>query len=391
MNIRKISLVLLMLLPIFAIAGNGVIVDSLPAERASEANNTSFRAYSKFDFIPGEKIIYSEDFSQDAVGELPLKWNTSGKGEVVTLEGFSGKWLRMFQNSLYLSSSTKPFTKNFTVEFDMILQFNYKSYTLPLVTVGLLSSGKDESTDNKFLTSQAIYASAHLQLRPYNNATSSLSFISYLERAEYFKSADQSFPSLEKSYNKVMHIAMQAQETRLRIWINNEKIYDVPRGIATQHEFNQIFFKIHTSGYKDDQIGFFVNNLRVATGVADTRHKLLEEGKFSTNAIQFDVQSSVIKPESYGIIKQIGNVLKENEDVKIRIVGYTSSDGDDKSNLELSKSRAAAVKDVLVKSFEIDAARIVTEGKGEAEPVGDNKTKEGRMLNRRVAFIKVSK
>src|SRR6478672_6036895 len=71
-------------------------------------------SYSKFDFVPGEKIIYAEDFSQDAAGELPVNWNASGKGEVMTLEGKEGKWLRAFQNNTYLSGITKPLDENFT-------------------------------------------------------------------------------------------------------------------------------------------------------------------------------------------------------------------------------------------------------------------------------------
>jgi outer membrane protein OmpA-like peptidoglycan-associated protein len=74
--------------------------------------------------------------------------------------------------------------------------------------------------------------------------------------------------------------------------------------------------------------------------------------------------------------------------VKIKIIGHTSSDGDDAANMELSKQRASAVKEYLVKEFSIDAARIETEGKGETKPVGDNKTKEGKAQNRRVEFVK---
>jgi len=71
------------------------------------------------------------------------------------------------------------------------------------------------------------------------------------------------------------------------------------------------------------------------------------------------------------------------------VIGHTSSDGDDKANMELSKKRAAAVKDILVSEFGLDASRFEPEGKGESQPVADNKTKEGKVLNRRVEFIKL--
>ena len=103
----------------------------------------------------------------------------------------------------------------------------------------------------------------------------------------------------------------------------------------------------------------------------------------------FDVQSDVIRPESYGVIKEIAGVLKENPSIRVKVIGHTSSDGDAAANLELSKKRAAAVKALLTSEFSIDAGRIDTEGKGETEPIADNKTKEGRVQNRRVEFIKL--
>jgi outer membrane protein OmpA-like peptidoglycan-associated protein len=118
-------------------------------------------------------------------------------------------------------------------------------------------------------------------------------------------------------------------------------------------------------------------------------YKLLTEGKFVTNSIVYDSNSAVIKPESDETIKMVGNMLQDNAGLKIKITGYTDSDGDDKKNLELSKKRAAALKDKLVKTYAIDSARIQTEGKGEANPVSSNDTPEGKAANRRVEFVKL--
>ena len=82
-------------------------------------------------------------------------------------------------------------------------------------------------------------------------------------------------------------------------------------------------------------------------------------------------------------------MLNENPTVNIKIVEHTDSDGDDKSNLDLSKRRAASVKDALVKGFSIDAARIETDGKGESEPIAKNDSGVNKALNRRVEFIKL--
>ena len=123
----------------------------LQMEPIPATQTETVKSFSKFDFVPGEKIIYTEDFAQDAIGELPLNWNSTGKGEVVSLEKQQGKWLKMFQNTTYLSGNNKVFDKNFTVEFDLLLPFKYYQHTFPLVHFGLLSTGDRPSTDNSLL------------------------------------------------------------------------------------------------------------------------------------------------------------------------------------------------------------------------------------------------
>lgn len=358
-----------------------------PGETKKEEN--LIKSYSKFDFIPGDSLIYTEDFQQDEVGEFPLNWNTAGKGDVVTVNNYPGKWLRLYENSLYLTSNKKEFSKNFTLEFDLIMQMKNTGYTYPIISFGFLASGEDSTTDNKFLSSQNENQSAEIFLRLAEGGSSYTYLGSYMNRKNIFRSENQELGNIEKFYHKISHIAVQVQEQRLRIWVNGEKKYDLPKALGNQHIFNQLFFQLSSSSYKDDELGFFISNLKVATGKPDTRHKLLEEGKFSTTGILFDFQSAVIKPESYGVIKEIAGVLKENGSVKVKVVGHTSSDGDDKANMELSQRRAASVKDVLVKEFGVDESRLTTEGKGETQPIADNKTKEGKTANRRVEFIKL--
>ncbi len=173
------------------------------------------------------------------------------------------------------------------------------------------------------------------------------------------------------------------------MWINEEKVFDLPKAVPAGQIMNQLLFEVGHTNYAENQYAIFMGNVKAATGRPDTRHKLVEEGKFSTTGILFDFQSAVIKPESYGVIKEIAGVLKDNGGIKIKVIGHTSNDGDDNANMELSKKRAAAVKDLLATEFGVDASRIETEGKGETQPVADNKTKEGKTANRRVEFIKL--
>ena len=91
----------------------------------------------------------------------------------------------------------------------------------------------------------------------------------------------------------------------------------------------------------------------------------------------------------YGILKEIATTLNENESIRIKIIGHTDTDGDDASNLTLSKKRADAVKSFLNKEFGVETKLMETEGKGESQPVDKTNTTEGKANNRRVEFIKI--
>ena len=370
-------------------------------DKATSQDNTSpdnaapqntITAYSRFDFVAGEKIIYSEDFAQDAIGELPVNWNASGKGEVVTIEKSAGKWLRLFPGTVYLSGNKNGFGENYTIEFDLIVQGNPPSGTrfFPYFNIGMLSSGGKDAVDNSFLKNLGENASLKINIHANVDAGSRMRMESSEKNISLFTSELLQTPTLSKTFYKKAHYAIQVQKQRFRFWVNEQKVFDVPKALGTSSQMNQLFFDVVSSPfYNDNNFGLYVSNLKVATGLPDTRHKLIDEGKFSTTGILFDFQSAVIKPESFGVIKEIATILKENAAVKIKVIGHTSSDGDDAANMELSKKRAAAVKEIMIKEHGLDEVRIVSEGKGETQPAGDNKTKEGKAQNRRVEFIKL--
>jgi len=97
----------------------------------------------------------------------------------------------------------------------------------------------------------------------------------------------------------------------------------------------------------------------------------------------FDFDKSVIKPDGKAKLDDLVSKVKAINLEVIIAVGHTDSVGSDAYNQKLSLRRAQAVKAYLV-SKGIDKTRIYTEGKGEKQPVADNKTKEGRAKNRRV-------
>ncbi len=348
------------------------------------------KSFSKYDFVPGDKILYAEDFALEAIAELPAGWNTNGSGEVVSLDNVPGKWLRLHNPFVYLTSNTKDLTQNYTAEFDLILQLKNNGWMYPTFTVGLFATSGEAGTSNTFLKAFDKNASVMATLYPEENNNSRVVVESATEGKIYFKSEARNYGILDKYYGKPVHIAVQVQQQRFRMWINETKVFDVPRAIDTAYKMNQLFFKVGATNYKEEQYGIYITNIKAATGLPDTRHKLIEEGKFSTTGILFDLNSATIKPASYGIIKEIAAVLKENPSVRIKIIGHTSSDGDDKENLELSKKRSAAVKDLLITEYAIDNSAIETDGKGEMQPTADNKTREGKVANRRVEFVKIN-
>jgi outer membrane protein OmpA-like peptidoglycan-associated protein len=186
-----------------------------------------------------------------------------------------------------------------------------------------------------------------------------------------------------------VHISMWIQKQRIRVWVNQDKMYDLPKGIAENMNLNTLAFETTNYGGPASNYSYFISNIKIAAAAPDTRGKLLTEGKWSTTGILFDANSDRIKPSSYGTLKEIAATLSENADIKVMIIGHTDSDGDDAKNLDLSKRRAAAVKSALSKEFNIDESRIETDGFGETKPVTDNKTPEAKAQNRRVEFVKL--
>jgi outer membrane protein OmpA-like peptidoglycan-associated protein len=184
---------------------------------------------------------------------------------------------------------------------------------------------------------------------------------------------------------KVNHVIIWVQNRRLRIYHKMAKVLDMPTNIYEGTKFNRFCFRLSRGA----SCGSYISNFRITDAAPDMRSKLITEGKLVSYGIYFDVNSDKVKPESYGTIKGIADVLTENAGVKIKIVGHTDADGNDAANLDLSKRRAAAVKNELVNSFGIDASLIATDGKGETQPVAPNDNNTNKALNRRVEFIKL--
>jgi outer membrane protein OmpA-like peptidoglycan-associated protein len=124
-------------------------------------------------------------------------------------------------------------------------------------------------------------------------------------------------------------------------------------------------------------------------GMSLLEHALAETGHADVYDIYFDFNSDEIRDESEPTLHDIGDILRRHPEWKLSIAGHTDSIGGDAPNLDLSKRRAAAVKNALVARFGVNNGRLVTTGYGKSRPVDTNETPEGRARNRRVELVKL--
>jgi outer membrane protein OmpA-like peptidoglycan-associated protein len=338
----------------------------------------AFAAYSKFDYVPGEKVVAAEDFSQDAIGDFPAKWNTNAAGEVVTVAGHPGRWLKLTGAGFFLPEFVPELPDDFTLEFDLLVAPDFNAgFPLNMSVVQLADPNKPAGWQS----------SANIFTFTAHPATSTGGTSSVILRQDgRSEPANQSrTPQLVATRGTPVHMSVWRQRQRVRVYMNAEKVWDVPRAVAASAKFNSLMFVVPPAC---GDCEYYLANLRIATGAPDTRNKVLTEGRWVSHGILFDVNSDRLKGESYGSLKEIASVLTENADVKMQVVGHTDSDGDEAANLDLSKRRAASVKAALVNEFKIDGARLNTDGKGESQPVDKNDTPAGKANNRRVEFIR---
>lgn len=353
---------------------NNQVSNNSSGDKANQTTQPKLESYTKYDFVPGDQVILYEDFSQDAVGDFPALWTTNGSGEVRTLNNYPGNWLWMNSDgNVYTMMKDLTLPDNFILEFDVVAapKDDYPDYSSFYIT---LYQGEGEFLDN------ALYpgtGGVHVTC-----ASDSWDVKGYSYNAELMPEGHTEIAPLD--VNKSNHVIIWVQKRRLRIYHKGQKALDLPTVLYSDVKYNRLRFSLW------GQNGLpYITNIRFTSAAPDTRSKLLTEGKLVSYGIYFDVNKDVVKAESYGALNDIAKVLKENPDVKVKIVGHTDSDGDETKNLDLSKRRAAAVKNALINNFGISGAVLETDGKGESQPLESNGTSQGKAKNRRVEFIKL--
>jgi outer membrane protein OmpA-like peptidoglycan-associated protein len=182
--------------------------------------------------------------------------------------------------------------------------------------------------------------------------------------------------------NTVFPVRVMVDGSYAKVYVGDKRVGNSPN--AKLGRSNKILFKVSA----DEKNPLFITNVKVAAGGKKLYEALAEKGRVATQGIYFDTGSDRIRPESSGTLKEIGTMLKEHPELKLTIEGHTDNVGAAPVNQTLSEKRAAAVRQYLVDTYQIDGARLQATGLGQTKPAASNDTPEGRQQNRRVELVK---
>ena len=178
----------------------------------------TIQVYSKFDYVPGDKLLFFDDFSNEFVGDFPSKWNTNGGGELVTVDDSSEKWIELISGyGVYFIPDVPKLPEEYTIEFD-------------LMTIGLdrktSSTAKlriDLSDDDKFKEGNN-FVQAHLPFCQYSAV--GITMENHINGKREIYSTVQA--DLRDEVLNRPHISIAVNKQRYRLWVNEEKYIDIP-------------------------------------------------------------------------------------------------------------------------------------------------------------------
>ncbi len=319
--------------------------------------------WANYDFVPGETVLYAEDYAEDNVGDFPRRLEfVRGNWEIVEWQD-----RRLLRNTGPRSSAFKielprELPERFTIEVDAY--FTHANQQLIVATTPP-PEGKDWGSleGNFFRIGRAQGTGVDTRARGGVSATN----------------------RTEEVGERIVPVRIMVDGTYAKVYVGERRVANVPN--ASFPRSSELW--VENVYAASDKNPLYVGPIRVAEGGVDLYDKLAESGRVATHGILFSVNSATIRPESTPTLEEMGTMLEEHPDLRLRIEGHTDATGDDASNLELSQRRAEAVRDFLVESYGVEAGRLEVEGLGETKPIDDNDTPEGRQNNRRVELVKL--
>lgn len=305
-------------------------------------------AWANYDFVPGERPIFVDDFSNDNVGDFPQRFEfLRGNMEIVEWQG--QRWLRSGGQDVFGITLPETLPERFTMEFDL--------------------AGSGNAMEINFLTDNT-NESPRLEINQHS---------AYLRAGPI-----QGEGSLGVQTDEVpVKIRIAVDGKHLKLYANEHRALNVPN--AKLGRSRHIY--INMSGWSVEKPRM-IANVRVAAGGKPLYDALAEKGRVATQGIFFATGSAELRGESTPTLKEIGQMLESHAGLSLTIEGHTDNTGSADANQSLSEKRAAAVKAYLVSKFDIDESRLAAKGFGASKPVASNDTAEGRQQNRRVELVK---
>ena len=306
-------------------------------------------AWANYDFKPGDRILYASDFSGDEVGDFPKSMEFKS-GALETVEWQGSRWLRATADSKFYLMLPENLPERFTMEFDFSIPSNGEVW---------IYFTPDESRLLSF---------GGLGTAAVRNSQAGV---------------DGRGGVAKQDAEVVRRARVMGDGKYLKVYLDDTRVLNVPN--ADMGRSNKILFYTDATAEKPTLFG----NFRVAEGGKKLYDALAAKGRVATQGIYFDTGSDRIRPESTPTLKEIGAMLKDHPDLKLAIEGHTDNVGAAAANQALSEKRAAAVRQFLVDSYQVDGARLVARGLGATKPATGNDTAEGRQQNRRVELVKM--
>lgn len=325
-----------------------------PAAPAAE----DMTLYTKYDFVPGDKVIFYDDLSDEEEGEFPYRWDLVGG--VFEIARMGGEYWILCTNrgTIIPKMPTAPLPEKYTVELEVYCSVPGKS----IGSTYIRWLDADKHSLGEFSIGSTANTNLELKGRTVSNKP----------MPEHFGKGSQ-----------VMRI--MATSRSIKCYVNEVRVANVPK----VEDFNPTGFAVYLTTSGDKVNPSLIRNFRFAEGGKSMREQLDEDGKIVTHGILFDPDSYVIKAESYKTLKDIGRLFEDDPSLRLSIEGHTDSDGSDDHNLSLSQNRANAVLNFLTSNFGVQPGQLEAKGWGESKPIDVNTTAEGKANNRRVELVKL--
>ena len=350
----------------FVLAAAGSMIAAVPATSASQDGaKVEPKVWENYDFVPGSKVLFYTDFSEDKVGNFArgLKY-VSGPAEIVERDGV--KLLRSTGPATFLIPVGRRLPARFTLEIDVLAPtVPLGGYDYVVVEGGAELDRSEESAEVNWDPEGSVIIGGG------QTVATSEKHLSDAESA--------------KLKGHVTHLRILMDSGYFKMYANEKRLYNIPELRFRRDSVIRVLVK---GGEEQDQ-ATYLTSIRVAESETDVMYDALAaKGRWVTQGILFATGKADVKPESRPVLKEIASTLKEHADLKILIEGHTDNVGSAASNLALSDARAAAVKAVLASEYGADGARITTKGFGDTKPSAPNATAAGRAQNRRVEVVK---